>query len=70
MYGNLYLYLNTCFLEYQESYILLFDLYFQDRMMKELHSNGKTIEDIANVLKRAPLHPNIISAIKSAHALG
>ncbi|KAI3868572.1 hypothetical protein MKX03_003792 [Papaver bracteatum] len=41
-----------------------------DNMMLELHSNGKTIEDIANVLRRAPLDPNIISAIKSAHALG
>ncbi|OVA08468.1 Phosphatase PHOSPHO-type [Macleaya cordata] len=41
-----------------------------DRMMKELHSQGRTIDEIANVLKRAPLHPNIISAIKSAHALG
>ncbi|KAI3915250.1 hypothetical protein MKX01_035509, partial [Papaver californicum] len=41
-----------------------------DKMMLELHSNGKTIEDIANVLRRAPLDPNIISAIKSAHSLG
>ncbi|KAI3981332.1 hypothetical protein MKX01_004596, partial [Papaver californicum] len=41
-----------------------------DKMMLELHSNGKTIEDIANVLRRAPLDPNILSAIKSAHSLG
>ncbi|GAB2223578.1 hypothetical protein Droror1_Dr00017719 [Drosera rotundifolia] len=41
-----------------------------NRMMKELHSQGKTIEDIANCLIQAPLHPNIISAIKSAHASG
>ncbi|XP_010267012.1 PREDICTED: inorganic pyrophosphatase 1-like [Nelumbo nucifera] len=41
-----------------------------DRMMRELHSRGKTIEDIVECLKRAPLHPRIITAIKSAHALG
>lgn len=41
-----------------------------DRMMEELHSQGKTIEDIINCLNRVPLHPQIISAIKSAHALG
>ncbi|KAF6153153.1 hypothetical protein GIB67_031056 [Kingdonia uniflora] len=41
-----------------------------DTIMKELHSQGRTIADIAECLKRAPLHPRIISAIKSAHALG
>ncbi|KAF6134421.1 hypothetical protein GIB67_012361 [Kingdonia uniflora] len=41
-----------------------------DIIMKELHSQGRTIADIAECLKRAPLHPRIISAIKSAHALG
>ncbi|KAF6134423.1 hypothetical protein GIB67_012363 [Kingdonia uniflora] len=41
-----------------------------DTMMKELRSQGRTIEDIAECLKRAPLHPRIISAIKAAHALG
>ncbi|KAH1066409.1 hypothetical protein J1N35_031396 [Gossypium stocksii] len=41
-----------------------------DRMMKELHSQGTTIEDIAAVLKRTPIHLQIIEAIKSAHALG
>ncbi|XP_077228363.1 inorganic pyrophosphatase 1-like isoform X2 [Tasmannia lanceolata] len=35
-----------------------------DRMMMELHSQGKTIEEIADCLKRAPLHPQIIAAIK------
>lgn len=38
--------------------------------MKELHSQGKTIQDIVEVLKRTPMHPRIISAIKLAHALG
>ncbi|XP_077217154.1 thiamine phosphate phosphatase-like protein [Tasmannia lanceolata] len=41
-----------------------------DRMMKELHSMGKTIEEIAECLRRAPLHPQIIRSIKSAYALG
>lgn len=41
-----------------------------DRMMNELHSQGKTIEDIVEVLKRIPIHPRIVSAIKSAHASG
>ncbi|KAK9228729.1 hypothetical protein WN944_021684 [Citrus x changshan-huyou] len=40
------------------------------RMMEELHAQGKTIEDIVEVLKRAPIHPSIISAIKAAHDLG
>ncbi|XWS69991.1 hypothetical protein CRYUN_Cryun03dG0010900 [Craigia yunnanensis] len=41
-----------------------------DRMMKELHSQGKTAEDIAECLKRTPLHPRIAAAIKSAYTLG
>ncbi|GFZ04246.1 pyridoxal phosphate phosphatase-related protein [Actinidia rufa] len=41
-----------------------------DTMMKELHSQGKTIDDIVEVLKRVPIHPRIIPAIKAAHALG
>ncbi|OMO66291.1 HAD-superfamily hydrolase, subfamily IB, PSPase-like protein [Corchorus olitorius] len=35
-----------------------------DRMMKELHSQGIKIEDIVDVLKRTPIHPRIIEAIK------
>ncbi|XP_015889132.4 thiamine phosphate phosphatase-like protein [Ziziphus jujuba] len=41
-----------------------------DRMMMELHSQGKTSSDIAGCLKRAFIHPQIISAIKAAHAFG
>ncbi|XP_010047325.2 inorganic pyrophosphatase 2 isoform X1 [Eucalyptus grandis] len=41
-----------------------------DRMMMELHSRGKTMEEIADCLKEAPLHPKIVSAIKSANASG
>ncbi|KAK2983830.1 hypothetical protein RJ640_008506 [Escallonia rubra] len=44
--------------------------FFVDRMMKELHSQGRTVEDIAEVLKRVPMHPRIVPAIKAAHALG
>ncbi|KAF3679775.1 Inorganic pyrophosphatase 3 [Capsicum annuum] len=41
-----------------------------DRMMEELHSQGKTVEQIAECLKHVPLHPRTISAIESAHDLG
>ncbi|KAF5192536.1 Thiamine phosphate phosphatase-like protein [Thalictrum thalictroides] len=41
-----------------------------DTMLTELHSQGITIEDIADTLKRAPIHHKAISAIKSAYALG
>ncbi|XP_062156238.1 inorganic pyrophosphatase 1-like [Alnus glutinosa] len=41
-----------------------------DRMMKELHAQGKTTEDVVEVLKRIPIHPRIVPAIKAAHALG
>nr|XP_043617015.1 inorganic pyrophosphatase 2-like [Erigeron canadensis] len=41
-----------------------------DRMMEELHIQGKTIEDIEQVVNRVPIHPRVIPAIKAAHALG
>ncbi|KAJ3695064.1 hypothetical protein LUZ60_000441 [Juncus effusus] len=41
-----------------------------DRMMSELHAKGKSIEDIEETLKRAPIDPNVITAIKAAYALG
>ncbi|KAL0341924.1 UNVERIFIED_CONTAM: Inorganic pyrophosphatase 2 [Sesamum calycinum] len=41
-----------------------------DRMMRELHAQGKTLEDIKEVLRRAPMHPRVVPAIKKAHALG
>ncbi|KAF6141942.1 hypothetical protein GIB67_037910 [Kingdonia uniflora] len=49
---------------------MLFYWYFQDKMMMELHLEGKTIEDITNCLKCVALNPWIVQAIKSAHALG
>ncbi|KAI3766471.1 hypothetical protein L2E82_16531 [Cichorium intybus] len=41
-----------------------------DKMMEELHLQGKTIEDIEQVLNRVPIHPRIVPAIKAAYALG
>ncbi|XP_056167109.1 inorganic pyrophosphatase 2-like isoform X2 [Syzygium oleosum] len=41
-----------------------------DKMMGELHASGITIEEIEDVLNRAPIHPRIVPAIKSIHALG
>lgn len=38
--------------------------------MEEIHSEGKTIDDVIEVLKRAPIHPRIVPAIRTAHALG
>jgi pyridoxal phosphate phosphatase PHOSPHO2 len=39
-------------------------------MMGELHSEGKTAEDIRGSLRRAPLSPHVVAAIKTAYALG
>ncbi|XP_062206714.1 inorganic pyrophosphatase 1-like [Phragmites australis] len=41
-----------------------------DTMMGELHAQGKTLADIAEVLKAAPLDPHVPAAIKAAYALG
>lgn len=41
-----------------------------DKMMTEIHKQGKSIDDIVEVLERTPILPRIIPAIKSAHALG
>ncbi|KAH9623951.1 hypothetical protein KSS87_012295 [Heliosperma pusillum] len=41
-----------------------------NKMMEELHVQGKTVEDIGECLKQMPLDPQIISAIKSAHSMG
>jgi len=38
--------------------------------MKELHSQGKTIEDIVEILHRTPMHPSIVPAIEAAYSLG
>lgn len=41
-----------------------------DVLMKEMHAQGITINDIVEVLKRTPIHPRVVPAIKSAHAAG
>ncbi|GFP86130.1 inorganic pyrophosphatase 2 [Phtheirospermum japonicum] len=41
-----------------------------DKMMRELHAQGKSIEEIKEVLRRAPIHPSIVPAVKTAYALG
>lgn len=48
------------------NYILI----FQDMMMGELYSQGKSMGDVSNSLKSAPLHAKAISTIKSAYDLG
>ncbi|XP_057733036.1 inorganic pyrophosphatase 2-like [Arachis stenosperma] len=41
-----------------------------DKLMLEMHAQGKTIGEIKEVLHRIPIHPRVIPAIKAAHALG
>jgi len=41
-----------------------------DKMMAELHEQGKTINDIEESLKTIPLHPEMIRAIEFAFSLG
>ncbi|KAK9676886.1 hypothetical protein RND81_11G107800 [Saponaria officinalis] len=41
-----------------------------DTMMHEMHAKGVKIDDIANFLKRIPIHPRIVPAIKAAHTRG
>jgi pyridoxal phosphate phosphatase PHOSPHO2 len=41
-----------------------------DRMMSELHQQGKTVSDIEQSLKTVPICLEMIRAIKSAHSLG
>lgn len=41
-----------------------------DRMMMELHSQGKTVEDIGECLRHAVLDRRIAAAIKAAHEIG
>ncbi|XP_050231736.1 inorganic pyrophosphatase 2-like [Mercurialis annua] len=40
------------------------------RVMDSLHRQGITIYQIAEVLKRIPIHPRIVNALKMAHASG
>ncbi|KAM3289777.1 hypothetical protein P3S67_018066 [Capsicum chacoense] len=40
-----------------------------DKMMKEIHARGKTMQDIGEVLKRTLVIPGVVTAIKEAYAL-
>ncbi|CAD6237033.1 unnamed protein product [Miscanthus lutarioriparius] len=41
-----------------------------DTMMGELHQRGRTLGDVAEVLRAAPIDPRVPAAIKAAYALG
>ncbi|KAL3632994.1 hypothetical protein CASFOL_025978 [Castilleja foliolosa] len=41
-----------------------------DKMMSELYEQGKSIDEIKEILRRAPIHPRIVPTIKTAYALG
>ena len=48
-----------------------FELDFEkDRMMMELQSQGRSIDDIKSCLKKMPIDSHIIEAIKSAKSSG
>ncbi|WOL05434.1 putative polyamine transporter [Canna indica] len=49
---------------------LLLCVLHHDTIMRELHAQGRTIAEIAETLKTAPLPANTIVAIRSAYALG
>jgi phosphoethanolamine/phosphocholine phosphatase len=41
-----------------------------DTVMGELHAQGKTLHDVAEVLRAAPIDPHVVAAIKAAYSLG
>lgn len=41
-----------------------------DTMMGELHARGKSLSDVAGVLRSAPLDPRVVAAIKACYGLG
>ncbi|KAG8055610.1 hypothetical protein GUJ93_ZPchr0001g30768 [Zizania palustris] len=41
-----------------------------DTMMGVLHARGKTLDDVAGVLRAAPIDPHVVAAIKACYALG
>ncbi|KAL9226879.1 hypothetical protein vseg_002640 [Gypsophila vaccaria] len=44
--------------------------FLMDKMMEELHLQGITVQDIVDCLRKVPISPNIISAIKSSYDSG
>ncbi|KAL9672696.1 hypothetical protein QQ045_028948 [Rhodiola kirilowii] len=41
-----------------------------DMLMGEVYSQGQTVDDIKRALTNVPIHPRVVPAIKTAHALG
>lgn len=41
-----------------------------DTVMGELHAQGRTLRDVADVLRAAPIDPHVVAAIRAAHSLG
>uniref|UniRef100_A0ACD5VSM7 Uncharacterized protein n=1 Tax=Avena sativa TaxID=4498 RepID=A0ACD5VSM7_AVESA len=41
-----------------------------DTVMGELHAQGKTLHDVAEVLRAAPIDSHVVAAIKAAYSLG
>ncbi|KAL9247404.1 hypothetical protein vseg_020840 [Gypsophila vaccaria] len=41
-----------------------------DTMMKAIHEEKVTIDQVREVLTRVPIHPRVVPAIKAAHAIG
>ncbi|KAM0928444.1 hypothetical protein ACQ4PT_002486 [Festuca glaucescens] len=41
-----------------------------DTVMGELHAQGKTLHDVAEVLRAAPIDPHVVAVIKAAYGLG
>ncbi|XP_071683167.1 inorganic pyrophosphatase 1-like [Lolium perenne] len=41
-----------------------------DTVMGELHARGKTLHNVAEVLRAVPIDPHVVAAIKAAYGLG
>ncbi|KAF7030655.1 hypothetical protein CFC21_042152 [Triticum aestivum] len=41
-----------------------------DTVMGELHAQGRTLRDVADVLRAAPIDPHVVATIRAAHSLG
>ncbi|XP_037417914.1 inorganic pyrophosphatase 1-like [Triticum dicoccoides] len=41
-----------------------------DTVMGELHAQGRTLRDVADVLRAAPIDPHVVAAIRAAYSLG
>ncbi|KAF7037731.1 hypothetical protein CFC21_048045 [Triticum aestivum] len=41
-----------------------------DTVMGELHAQGRTLRDVTDVLRAAPIDPHVVAAIRAAYSLG